>query len=112
QPMVEAVLFPALPGAPGHEDWKRDFKGASSLFSVAIKPAPRDKIAAMFDSLKYFGMGYSWGGFESLITLFDPQKGRVATKWPYSGLGIRFHIGLEHTDDLIKDLEQGFKKLK
>lgn len=112
RPEVEEVLFPAMPGAPGHELWKRDFNGSSSLFSIVIKPVSHEGLSAMLDNLKYFGMGYSWGGFESLITPFDAKKNRVASKWPYSGLGIRLHIGLENPDDLIKDLEAGFKRLK
>jgi cystathionine beta-lyase len=111
RPEVEEVLYPALPGAPGHELWKRDFTGASSLFAFAMKPASQKALAAMLDDLEYFGMGYSWGGFESLITPFDPKKSRTAGKWPYSGPGVRLHIGLEDPDDLIKDLEAGFKRL-
>jgi cysteine-S-conjugate beta-lyase len=110
RPEVEEVLYPALPGAPGHDLWKRDFTGATSLFGVALKPAPHDKLAAMIDGLEYFGLGYSWGGFESLITTFS-TKTRNARPWPYQGQGIRLHIGLEHADDLIKDLEKGFARL-
>lgn len=112
RPEIEEVLFPAMPGSPGHDLWKRDFTGSSSLFSIAIKPVARDALAAMLDKLKYFGMGYSWGGFESLITPFDPKKNRTASKWPYSGPGIRLHIGLEHPNDLIADLEAGFKRMQ
>ncbi len=111
RPEVEEVLYPALPGAPGHDIWKRDFTGATSLFGVALKPAPHEKLAAMIDGLEYFGLGYSWGGFESLITTFNVAKTRAARPWPYKGQGIRLHIGLEHPDDLIRDLEQGFARL-
>jgi cysteine-S-conjugate beta-lyase len=112
QPEIEAILFPALPGAPGHDLWKRDFKGACSLFAVALKPVSHNGLAAMLDHLEFFGMGYSWGGFESLITPFDPKKIRTASQWPYSGIGLRLHIGLEHPDDLIRDLDAGFKRLR
>jgi cystathionine beta-lyase len=112
RPEVEEVLFPPLPGAPGHDLWKRDFTGGSSLFGLALKPVSHDALAAMIDGLKYFGLGYSWGGFESLITTFDLSKSRKARPWPYKGAGIRLHIGLEHPDDLIKDLEAGFKRLQ
>lgn len=111
RPEVEEVLFPALPGAPTHELWKRDFSGASSLFGIALKPVSHDALAAMVDGLKYFGLGYSWGGFESLLTTFDISY-RKARPWPYKGQGIRIHIGLEHPDDLIKDLEAGFARMK
>lgn len=108
---IEEVLFPPLPGAPGHELWKRDFTGGSSLFAVALKPVRRDGLAAMIDGLEYFGLGYSWGGFESLITVFDARLARAARPWPHKGPGLRLHIGLEHPDDLIRDLEDGFKRL-
>jgi cystathionine beta-lyase len=112
RPEVEEVLFPPLPGAPGHDTWKRDFSGGSSLFSIALKPVSPQAVAAMIDKLEYFGLGYSWGGFESLITAFDLRENRKARAWPYKGTGLRLHIGLEHPDDLIRDLEAGFKRLK
>lgn len=112
RPEVEAVLFPALPGAPGHDLWKRDFSGASSLFSIALKPVTHAQLTAMIDGLQFFGLGYSWGGFESLITTFNTEKTRAARPWPYKGQGVRLHIGLEHVDDLIADLEAGFSRLK
>lgn len=113
QPNVEAVLYPALPGAPGHELWKRDFTGATSLFAFIMKPVTRDQLAAMLDHMEYFGMGYSWGGFESLMNpMLEATKHRTSGKWPYNGQGFRVHIGLENPDDLIKDLEAGFKRMK
>jgi cystathionine beta-lyase len=112
RPEVEEVLFPPLPGAPGHELWKRDFIGGSSLMGVALKPVPHKALAAMINGLEYFGLGFSWGGFESLITVFDLSKSRKARPWPYKGQGIRLHIGLENPDDLMHDLEAGFKRLK
>lgn len=106
---VETVLYPGLSNAPGHSLWKRDFKGASGLFSIVLKPAPDKAVAAMLDGLQLFGMGYSWGGFESLVVPFRPH--RSATTWAAPGPALRFHIGLESPDDLIADLTQGFKRL-
>lgn len=107
---VETVLYPALSNAPGHELWKRDFTGASGLFSVVLKPAPEEAVAAMLDGLELFSMGYSWGGFESLVVPFKPL--RTATNWTPTGPGLRFHIGLEHPDDLMRDLSEGFARMK
>ena len=110
RPEVETVLYPALSNAPGHEIWKRDFTGASGLFSVVLKPFAEKNVAAMLDGLELFGMGFSWGGFESLVVPFTPH--RTATSWNAEGPCLRFHIGLESPKDLISDLEQGFKRLK
>jgi cystathionine beta-lyase len=107
---VETVLYPALSNAPGHEIWKRDFTGASGLFSVMLKPFAEKAADAMLDRLSLFGMGSSWGGFESLAIPFKPR--RTATKWTASGPCIRFHIGLEDPDDLIADITQGFAALR
>ncbi len=88
RPEVEAVLYPALPGAPGHELWKRDFTGACGLFAVMLKEKPpQAALAAMLDHMELFGMGYSWGGFESLIIPIAPK--RTATTWPYKGQALR-----------------------
>jgi cysteine-S-conjugate beta-lyase len=106
---VDTVLYPALSNAPGHEIWKRDFTGASGLFSVVLKPKSEVAIAAMLDGLQLFGMGYSWGGFESLVVPFKPH--RTATNWTTEGPCLRFHIGLEDPKDLIADLEAGFVRL-
>jgi cysteine-S-conjugate beta-lyase len=107
---VESVLYPALSNAPGHAVWKRDFTGASGLFSAILKPAAEQALATMLDDLSLFGMGFSWGGFESLVVPFKPV--RTATTWTASGPCLRFHIGLESPDDLIDDLKQGFERLK
>ena len=109
RPEVETVLHPALSNAPGHSLWKRDFTGASGLFSIVLKPVSDKAVAAMLDHLTLFSMGYSWGGFESLVVPFKPH--RTATQWTPKGPCLRFHIGLEHTDDLIADLTAGFERL-
>ncbi len=111
RPEVETVLHPALPGAPGHSLWQRDFTGASGLFSLVLKPITRPQLASFVDGLAYFGMGYSWGGFESLIVPFDPKPFRTATTWPYAGPALRLHIGLEDVEDLKRDLAQGFERM-
>lgn len=113
RPDVEIVLHPALPGAPGHELWKRDFTGACGLFSFVMKDvAPPKALSAMLDNMALFGMGYSWGGFESLLIPITPKNIRTATKWPYNGQAFRIHIGLEHIDDLMSDLDQGLTRLR
>lgn len=111
RPEVEVVLYPALPGAPGHELWKRDFTGAASIFSIALKPVSHKALTAMVNDLELFGLGYSWGGYESLLITFNTAKSRNARHWPYQGQGLRLHIGLEHPDDIIADLEKGFERL-
>jgi cystathionine beta-lyase len=111
QPQVLRVLHPALPDDPGHALWKRDFCGASGLFSAILRPVPREALVAFLDSLTLFGMGYSWGGFESLITPFDCAEYRSATTWNPGGPGIRLQIGLETPADLIADLAQGLARL-
>lgn len=108
---VERVLFPALESHPGHAIWKRDFEGAASLFSFVLKPVSRKQIAAFVDGLKLFGIGSSWGGYESLVTTPNIAPLRTATKWNAAGQTIRFHIGLEDTDDLIADVDQAFAKM-
>jgi len=113
QPEVERVLHPALPGDPGHALWKRDFTGACGLFGVVLKQGITDRaLCAMIDGLELFGIGSSWGGFESLIVPFDPREARTATKWPHKGPCFRVHAGLEHVDDLIADLEAGFRRMR
>jgi cystathionine beta-lyase len=111
RPEIARVLHPALSSWPGHDLWQRDFKGASGLFSIILKPVPKSAVAAMLDGLELFGMGYSWGGFESLALPFDPAAYRTATKWEAEGPAIRFHIGLEDVEDLKADLAAGFKRL-
>ncbi|MGZ5849433.1 MAG: cystathionine beta-lyase [Methyloceanibacter sp.] len=111
RPEVARVLHPALASDPGHALWKRDFTGASGLFALVLKPVAAEAVAAMLDGLELFGMGYSWGGFESLILPFDPSEYRTATKWQREGPALRLHIGLEDVDDLRADLEAGFGRL-
>jgi len=111
RPEVARVIHPALPGDPGHALWTRDFTGASGLFSIVLKPVSRARLAAMVDGLSLFGMGYSWGGFESLILPFDPSTYRTATKWQAEGPALRLHVGLEDVEDLKADLEAGFARL-
>lgn len=112
RPEVLRVLHPALESDPGHAIWKRDFKGASGLFSVVLKPASDKAVDAMLNTLQLFGMGYSWGGFESLVIPFDCTAYRTATTWAPGGPALRFHIGLENTDDLKADLDKGFAALR
>ena len=108
RPEVSKVLHPALESDPGHLIWKRDFTGASGLFSIVLKPAPQEAVDAFLNSLKLFGMGYSWGGFESLAVPFDCTGYRTATKWEPGGPAVRLHIGLENVEDLKADLARGF----
>ncbi|CCB65645.1 cystathionine beta-lyase [Hyphomicrobium sp. MC1] len=112
RPEVDRVLHPALPNDPGHAIWKRDFTGACGLFSIVLKPVPQKALAAFLDGLKLFGMGYSWGGYESLVVPFDPTSYRTATRWQGPGPALRFHIGLEAVEDLIADLAAGFERMK
>ena len=109
RPEVETVLYPALSNTPGHDIWKRDFTGASGLFSVILKPTSQESVSAMLNGLELFSMGYSWGGFESLVVPFKPH--RSATTWNANGPALRFHIGMEHPEDLMRDLDAGFKRL-
>ena len=108
RPEVARVLHPALENNPGHTIWMRDFSGACGLFSIVLKPASGKAVHAFMNELSLFGMGFSWGGFESLVILFDCTEYRTATKWAPGGPTLRFHIGLEDTSDLIADLERGF----
>ena len=111
RPEVLRVLHPALETDPGHAIWKRDFKGACSLFSIVLRPVPEAAVHAFVDSLKLFGIGASWGGFESLVLPFDCTEYRTATRWDPGGPTLRFHIGLEDVSDLIADLERAFAAL-
>jgi cystathionine beta-lyase len=108
RPEVLRVLHPAMPNFQGHAIWKRDFTGASGLFSMVLKPVPQKAVYAFLNTLELFGMGASWGGFESLAIPFDCTHARTATRWAPGGPTIRFHIGLEAVDDLLADLERGF----
>ncbi|MCE4224842.1 cystathionine beta-lyase [Methylobacterium sp. C25] len=111
RPEVGKVLHPALPSDPGHAIWRRDFKGASGLFGVILKSVSDTALGAMLDGLELFGMGFSWGGFESLVIPFDPTVYRTATRWQAEGPALRFHIGLEDLDDLKADLDAGFARM-
>lgn len=112
RPEVKRVMFPALPQDPGHPIWRRDFTGASGLFGFVMDCPHRKALAAMMDGLQYFGMGYSWGGYESLLVPTDPAKVRTASEWKPEGQTMRIHVGLEDPDDLIEDLAAGFERLE
>src|SRR5215813_3154556 len=107
RPEILRVLHPALETHPGHAIWKRDFTGACGLFSVIFRPAPVAAVHAFLNKLALFGIGASWGGFESLAIPFDCTPVRSATRWAPGGPTVRFHIGLEDVSDLIADLEEG-----
>jgi cystathionine beta-lyase len=111
RPEVAHVIHPALPSHPDHAIWKRDFTGASGLFSIVLKPCSDKALAAMLDHLEFFGMGFSWGGFESLIVPQDIEKIRTATSPDHGGPILRIHAGLEDPSDLLADLEAGFARL-
>jgi len=111
RPEVREVIYPALPGSRGHELWKRDFVGASGLFAVVLQPVARARVDAMLDGLRLFGMGWSWGGFESLVIPIFPEAVQTATAWDPGGPCLRLAIGLEDPRDLIADLAEGFERL-
>ncbi|BCD88981.1 cystathionine beta-lyase [Pseudomonas solani] len=112
RPEVSRVLHPAFESCPGHAHWKRDFKGSSGLFSIVLAPGyTRDGLAAMLDNLSIFSMGFSWGGYESLVIPFDCSTYRTATRWEAEGFALRLQIGLEDMDDLKGDLARGFARL-
>ena len=112
QQPVRRVLYPALESDPGHAIWKRDFTGAASLFSFVLQPASEKQVSAFINALQMFGIGSSWGGFESLAIVARIERYRSATKWDPGGPTIRLHIGLEDPDDLIEDLQRGFAALE
>ncbi len=112
RPEVARVLHPALPEHPGHEIWKRDFLGASGVFSIILEPAPKSAVEAFVDGLELFGIGYSWGGYESLVLPFDCAPYRTAMRWAPEGPALRFSIGLEDVEDLKEDLAAGFARLR
>lgn len=109
---VNRVLYPALPDHPGYKIWKKDFKGASGLFGVVLENTRKDLIYKMLNNLKLFNMGYSWGGYESLILPVNPEKIRDTYKWNHMDLTLRIHAGLEDPEDLINDLKDNFNILK
>lgn len=110
QAEVEAVVHPALPSHPGHALWKRDFRGASGLFTVVLRASEDESVAAFVDALQHFGIGVSWGGYESLAIPFTPGK-HDGARWPYTGKAVRLHVGLEDPEDLIADLNRGLAAL-
>ena len=110
RPEVARVLHPAFASCPGHDFWARDFLGSTGLFSVILEPGPTPALAALLDGLELFGMGYSWGGYESLVVPFDCAPYRSATRWAPGGPGLRFSIGLEDAGDLQADLDAGFAR--
>ncbi len=104
------MLHPALPDCPGHEYWKRDFKGSSGLFSFVLRGGDDSARTQFIEGLELFGLGYSWGGYESLIVPVDPERLRTATRWQAEGPLVRLQIGLEDADDLIEDLAAGLAR--
>ncbi len=110
-PEITKVFHPALPDCPGHEIWKRDFSGSNGLFGFLVKPCSEEAIAAFVDGLHHFGMGYSWGGYESLILRLWLDKIRSAKQYE-EGVYFRIHIGLEDMEDLREDLAAGFKRMR
>ena len=118
RPEVAHVLCPMLEGAPGHEYWQRDFSGGCGLFSFVFAGHTDEQRTTFVDTLELFGIGYSWGGFESLVLPFDPPRIRTASAWPMAGwreedrLGVRLAIGLENAEDLIADLDRAFDAIK
>ena len=112
RPEVARVLHPALPDHPGHAIWARDFSGSSGLFSAVLRPVPERAVDAMLDGLELFGLGYSWGGYESLVIPFDCTTYRTATRWNPGGPALRFQVGLEDMEDLPADLDRGFARLR
>jgi cystathionine beta-lyase len=112
QPDVARVLHPALPDCPGHALWQRDFSGSTGLFSFVLSGGDDAARAALIDGLAHFGIGYSWGGFESLALPIDPARYRSATRWEAEGPAVRLHIGLEDPADLIADLDAGLTRFR
>lgn len=110
RPEVDRVLHPALPSCPGHGIFTRDFRGSSGLFSFVLAGGGEAARAALIDGLRHFGIGYSWGGFESLAIPVDPGNYRTATRPDFAGPVVRLQIGLEDSDDLIADLAAGLER--
>jgi cystathionine beta-lyase len=108
RPEVEAVFHPAFKSCAGHLNWKRDFTGASGLFGVLLKPCEKPRLESFMNALRLFGMGYSWGGFESLCIEVKPKNNRSVRPWDNPGTLLRLHAGLEDPDDLVADLERAF----
>jgi len=111
RPEVKRILYPALPEDPGHNLWQRDFSGASSLFGVVLHTTSEKTVAEMVNNYRYFKIGASWGGYESLVIPANPKPIRKAVPWTEEGYLLRYHVGLEDPDDLIADLKEGFERL-
>ncbi|HBW5286534.1 TPA: PLP-dependent transferase [Klebsiella pneumoniae] len=112
QPEITRVQHPAFEECPGHENWKKYFTGSTGLFSIILdKKFSQSSVDNMLDNMSIFGLGYSWGGFESLIIPFDCADYRTATKWSPGGMALRLQVGLEDMDDLKQDLLEGLKRL-
>ncbi len=111
RPEVLTVLHPALPSCPGHEIWQRDFTGCTGLFSITMSRLSRAELVCFLESLKLFKLGYSWGGFESLILPVYPENERTVTPWTQDGTVVRINVGLEDPGDLVADLESAFRQL-
>jgi len=112
RPEVAQVLYPPLPGAPGHALWARDFRAGSGLLGVVLQPVEKSRVDAMLDGLHLFAMGWSWGGFESLAIPTYPARTRSVTRFAAAGPCLRLHIGLEDPDDLLEDLDEGLRRLR
>ncbi len=112
RPEVRRVMHPALPDDPGHALWRRDFLGASGLFGFVLAPCSEAQLAAFLDHLELFGMGASWGGYESLLIPTEPASLRTAVPWREPGQAMRIHVGLEDPEDLIADLEAGLRRFR
>lgn len=111
QPEVKRVHHPALLSCPGHENWKKYYKGSSGTFGIILHQTDRAKIAAMLDGMEFFNLGFSWGGFESLLFPEQPKPIRTAETWTEEGFSLRLHIGLEDVEDIRRDLAAGLKRL-
>ena len=112
RPEIYRVMYPALPDDPGHTIWKRDYKGASGLFGCAFQNFSDKAFAAMLDHMELFKLGYSWGGYESLLVPTYPSTLRSTTQWDAPGPSLRLHAGIENVDDLIRDLEKGLDRMR
>jgi cystathionine beta-lyase len=112
RPEVKRVLYPPLPTDPGHALWKRDFTGACSLFGVILQTDAAQAVARMVDEYRYFKIGSSWGGYESLVVPASPVQARTVVPWTETGYVLRYHVGLEDPQDLIADLAEGFQRLQ
>jgi cystathionine beta-lyase len=111
RPEVDRILHPALKSCPGHAVWKRDFTGSTGLFAAVLRPTPLAAVKAFFNALRTFGIGYSWGGYESLCVHVRPETSRTVRPWREEGPVFRFHAGLEDVDDLKADLERAFSAM-